>query len=102
MISLGGTVAPAAGPGGAPPPQSAPLGVGVPQFQMPQMPPAPQMPQMPPMPQAPPMPQFQMPQAPPVQAPPVKAPASNILLIAIFCVLAFIAGIVVMVLVMKK
>jgi len=60
------------------------------------------MPQMPPMPQAPPMPQFQMPPAPAVQVPPVKAPASNTLLIAIFCVLAFVAGVVVMLLVMKK
>jgi hypothetical protein len=103
MISLGsaGTASgpgamPLPGPGGAP---------GAPQFQMPQMPQmpvAPQMPQMPVMPQAPPMPQFQAPQAPPVQAPPAKAPASNTLLIAIFCVLAFLAGVVVMVLVMKK
>jgi WAS/WASL-interacting protein len=107
MISLGGAGAsPGAptGPGGTPP-LTAPPGPGGPQFQMPQMPQmpaAPQMPQMPPMPQAPPMPQFQTPQPPSVQAPAAKAPASNTLLIAIFCVLAFIAGVVVMVLVMKK
>lgn len=48
------------------------------------------------------MPQFQAPPAPAVQAPPVKAPTSNMLLIAIFCVLAFLAGVVVMLLVIKK
>ena len=109
MISLGGAGAPA-GPGGEVPPPLAPgqgLG-GAPQFQMPampQMPIAPQMPQMPAMPQipqAPQMPQFQMPQAPQMQAPPAKAPSSNTLLIAIFCVLAFIAGLVVMVVLTKK
>jgi hypothetical protein len=44
----------------------------------------------------------QAPQVPVPQVPAAKAPASNTLLIAIFCVLAFIAGIVVMMLVMKK
>jgi len=57
---------------------------------------------MPQIPQAPQMPQFQMPQAPQMQAPPAKAPSSNTLLIAIFCVLAFIAGLVVMVVLTKK
>jgi len=48
------------------------------------------------------MPQFQAPPTPAVQAPPLKAPTSNTLLIAIFCVLAFLAGVVVMLVVMKK
>lgn len=102
MISLGG--AGAVAPGGAPPPPAP----GASPFQMPPMPQvplmpqAPPMPQMPPMPQAQPMPQFQAPPAPALQAPPVKAPTSNMLLIAIFCVLAFLAGVVVMLLVMKK
>ena len=64
--------------------------------QMPYMQP-PAMPQQPPMPQMPYMPQMAMPQmAPPqVAPPPVPAPApkaSNTLLIVIFCLLAFLAG----------
>jgi len=93
---------------GAPQPPAAPTPpIQNPAMQMPgmQMPGTPQMgmPQMPYMqqpaaPQMPYIPQPVMPQAPPPQvapAPPVKAPASNSanrVLIAIFCLLAFLAG----------
>jgi len=65
--------------------------------QVPQAPQMPQMPQVPQMslPQAPQMnvpqaPQLNMPQAP--TAPPAKGISTNMLLIGIFCLLAFLAG----------
>lgn len=60
--------------------------------QMPQMPMGmPQPPAMPPMPQAPQAPQVAMPQLA-VGAPARGAGSSNTLLIVIFCLLAFLAG----------
>ena len=116
-------------PAPAPPPQSVPQGPSEYTQMMRTPSAAPLSPQAGAPPQAPqmqmPMPQFQMPQAPqvqmqapqiqmpqvsmaPMQAPqmptqvPVKAPGSNMLLIAIFCLLAFLVGALLMVLLLKK
>ena len=74
--------------------------------QMPYMQP-PAMPQQPATPQMPYMPQMAIPQmAPPqVKAPPVTVPAaksSNTLLIVIFCLLAFLAGGIVVYLLVRR
>ena len=79
--------------------------MGMPQPQMPQIGMNPAMPQQPAMPQVsyapPPMPQMA---APPVTVPPltVAAPkSSNTLLIVIFCLLAFLAGAIVVYLLVR-
>jgi hypothetical protein len=84
---------------------------GMPQMGMPQMPAMPQMGMNPAMPRQPAMPQMSyapppMPQmAPPqVMVPQVAAPApksSNTLLIVIFCLLAFLAGAIVVYLLVR-
>jgi len=101
--------APPSPPGAAAPP--APMQFKMPPMQMPQVqgphvqPPQVQPPQMHVQP-----PQMQMPQVSmaPVQAPKmpteaaVKAPGPNMLLIVIFCLLAFLVGALLMVLLLKK
>jgi hypothetical protein len=92
-------------PQGAAAPQAPQMQLKMPPMQMPQAPPMPQAPQMHVQP-----PQMQMPQVSmtPVKAPqmptgvPVKAPGPNMLLIAIFCLLAFLVGALLMVLLLKK
>ena len=96
-------------PSAAPQSPQAPQGGAAPQapqmqMKMPpmQMPPAPQMHVQPP--------QMQVPQVSmtPIKAPamptavPVKAPGPNMLLIVIFCLLAFLVGALLMVLLLKK
>jgi hypothetical protein len=89
----------AGSPQGGAAPQAPPMQLKMPPMQMPQ---APQMHVQPP--------QMQMPQVSmtPVKAPqmptevPVKAPGPNMLLIAIFCLLAFLVGALLMVLLLKK
>jgi hypothetical protein len=88
-----------ASPQGAAAPQAPPMQLKLPPMQMPQ---APQMHVQPP--------HMQMPQVSmtPVKAPqmptgiPVKAPGPNMLLIVIFCLLAFLVGALLMVLLLKK
>jgi len=85
----------------AAPPAAAPM-PGMPRMGIPQMPAIPQQPVMPQMAYAPPpMPQMAPPQA---MVPPATVPApksSNTLLIAIFCLLAFLAGAIVVYLLVR-